>query len=76
LLSYTIFILGEAILAWSFNHEEEIKSELVETRDKKIGIRTNNKKKGRQSLWKEAHPQEGANYLAPKSKKIMIEISL
>lgn len=59
---------GEAILAWSFNQDGENKAELIEMRDKNMGISTEQKRKERENLVKEAHPQEGVNQLASKFK--------
>lgn len=57
---------GEAILAWSFNHDGEVKPNLVENRDKNMGISTMQKRKEREDLLNEAHPQVGVNHLAAK----------
>lgn len=59
---------GEAILAWSFNHDGETKSELMKTRDKSMSVCVEQKKKERMELVKEAHPQAGVNHLALKFK--------
>jgi hypothetical protein len=60
---------GDAILAWSFNHEGEAKAEMIETRDKNMDISTTKKRESRQDLIEKAHPQNGVNYLASKFKK-------
>ncbi len=54
---------GDAILAWSFNHDGEVKPDLIETRDKNMGINTSNKKKEREHLVHDAHPQKGVDLL-------------
>lgn len=62
---------GEAILAWSFNHDDEAKPELIANRDNKIQLNGEKKRKERESLIKEAHPQAGVNYLASKFKGLL-----
>lgn len=55
--------LGEAILAWSFNHDGEAKPQLVENRDKRMGIRTEEIRTERRDLIPMAHPQVGVDAL-------------
>lgn len=54
---------GDAILAWSFNHNGEIKPNMVPTRDQNMRIDTLKKSEERQDLLDYAHPQEGVNKL-------------
>ena len=55
--------LGEASLAWSFSRDGEIKPELVEQRDRELGIDTAARRKARQDLVPLARPQEGVDAL-------------
>lgn len=55
--------LGEPRLAWSFNHDGEIRPGLIEQRDKHFGTNTQEKQNSRQDLAALAKPQEGENAL-------------
>jgi hypothetical protein len=55
--------LGDAILAWSFNHDGEVKPELVESRDRNMGISTASKRKERDFLKNDVNHTEGENIL-------------
>ncbi len=58
--------LGEPMLAWSFNRDGEAIPGLVETRDKKLGLDTAQKRKKRADLKKFANPQSGVDDLKGK----------
>jgi hypothetical protein len=58
--------LGDAHLAWSFNHDGETNPKLVEKRDSTMKIDTSDKRKNRQDLIPAAHPQSGVEDLAGK----------
>lgn len=58
--------LGDPKLAWSFNHEGEAKAELIEKRDQRLGIDTEEKRRRRQDLVELAHPQDGVDALKGK----------
>ena len=53
--------LGPAILAWSFNHDGEVKPEMVKSRDQNLDVDTEKNKQDRRDLAKYAHPQEGSD---------------
>lgn len=53
--------LGDPMLAWSFNHDGEVKPGLVERRDKEMGIDSNKLKSERKDLLSAAHPQGGVD---------------
>ena len=55
--------LGEPRLAWSFNRFGEAKKELVENRDQRMNIDTEERRKGRQDLVPLARPQFGVDAL-------------
>ncbi|HEU4655121.1 MAG TPA: OBAP family protein [Steroidobacteraceae bacterium] len=55
--------LGAPMLAWSFNHDGEAKPGLIETRDKRMGVDTNEKLRDRADLQSLAHPQSGVDDL-------------
>jgi Protein of unknown function (DUF1264) len=55
--------LGEPALAWSFNRFGEAAPGLVETRDQRMGIDTEERRRQRQDLLELAHPQEGVDAL-------------
>lgn len=55
--------LGEASLAWSFNRDGEAKPDLIESRDRALGIDTAARRKARQDLVPLARPQEGVDEL-------------
>jgi hypothetical protein len=56
--------LGEPALAWSFNRFGEAAPGLVESRDDRMGISTEGRRRQRQDLVELAHPQEGVDALA------------
>jgi len=58
--------LGEPMLAWSFNRDGEAKPGLVQDRDKKLGIDTEETRRERQNLVKLAKPQSGVDALKGK----------
>jgi hypothetical protein len=55
--------LGEPALAWSFNRFGEAAPGLVESRDERMGISTEDRRRHRQDLVDMAHPQEGVDAL-------------
>ena len=55
--------LGEPRLAWSFNRIGEAKEGLVESRDKRMDINTEERRKARQDLVPLAKPQDGVDAL-------------
>jgi hypothetical protein len=55
--------LGEPALAWSFNRFGEAAPGLVESRDQRMGIDTEERRRQRQDLIELAHPQEGVDAL-------------
>lgn len=55
--------LGEPALAWSFNRFGEAKPGLVETRDARMGISTEERRQSRQDLVPLARPQAGVDAL-------------
>ena len=55
--------LGEPALAWSFNRLGEAAPGLVERRDERMGISTEERRRQRQDLIETAHPQEGVDAL-------------
>jgi hypothetical protein len=55
--------LGEPALAWSFNRFGEAAPGLVESRDERMGIDTEERRRQRQDLIELAHPQEGVDAL-------------
>jgi hypothetical protein len=55
--------LGEPALAWSFSRFGEAAPELVESRDARMGISTEDRRRQRQDLIDLAHPQEGVDAL-------------
>ena len=54
---------GEPALAWSFNRFGEAAPGLVESRDQRMGIDTEERRRQRQDLIELAHPQEGVDAL-------------
>jgi hypothetical protein len=58
--------LGEPKLAWSFNRIGEAKKELVESRDERMNIQTEERRKARQDLIPLAKPQQGVDALKGK----------
>lgn len=58
--------LGEPMLAWSFNREGEAAPGLVEARDRRMGVSTADKRKGRGDLVPLARPQAGVDDLKGK----------
>jgi hypothetical protein len=55
--------LGEPALAWSFSRMGEARPELVEQRDQKLGISTEERRSARQDLLPLARPQAGVDAL-------------
>jgi hypothetical protein len=55
--------LGEPALAWSFNRFGEAQPQLVEQRDQKLGISTEERRQSRQDLVPLARPQSGVDAL-------------
>jgi Protein of unknown function (DUF1264) len=55
--------LGEPALAWSFNRFGEDAPGLVESRDERMGISTEERRAQRQDLTELAHPQDGVDAL-------------
>jgi hypothetical protein len=55
--------LGEPALAWSFNRFGEIRPGLVEERDRKLGVRTDERREARQDLVPLARPRRGVDAL-------------
>jgi hypothetical protein len=55
--------LGEPALAWSFSRFGEAAPGLVESRDERMGISTEERRRERQDLVELAHPQEGVDAL-------------
>jgi hypothetical protein len=55
--------LGEPALAWSFNRFGEDAPGLVESRDGRMGISTEERRRQREDLLELAHPQEGVDVL-------------
>jgi hypothetical protein len=58
--------LGDAMLAWSFSRDGEPKPGLVEERDKRMSISTEQKRRDRQDLRELARPQQGVDDLKAK----------
>jgi hypothetical protein len=56
--------LGEPALAWSLNRFGEAAPGLVDSRDRRMGISTQERRRQRQDLTDLAHPQEGVDALA------------
>ncbi|MDQ2695506.1 MAG: OBAP family protein [Pseudomonadota bacterium] len=55
--------LGVPRLAWSFNRFGEARPELIENRDRRLGTRTEERRRERQDLVPLARPQEGVDAL-------------
>jgi hypothetical protein len=55
--------LGEPMLAWSFNRFGEAEPGLVESRDRRVDISTEERRRQRQDLIEMAHPQQGVDVL-------------
>jgi hypothetical protein len=60
--------LGAPHLAWSFNHDGEVKPELVQELEARFKVSTSEKRKTRADLVKLAKPQEGVEALKGKFK--------
>lgn len=60
---------GEAILAWSFNHDNQAKAEMFIHRDQTMEIDSYEKRQQREDLSQYTHPQGGVNYLKSKFPK-------
>jgi hypothetical protein len=57
--------LGPATLEWSYNADGEAPRGLIEQRDRRFGISTDQKRMDRTDIAGLAHPQEGVDALAP-----------
>jgi hypothetical protein len=55
--------LGEPHLAWSFNRDGEAEPGWIEERDRRMGTNTSERRKQRQDLAGQAHPQSGVDDL-------------
>lgn len=55
--------LGEPELAWSFNRDGEVDPELIQRRDERMRVDTEQKRQDRQSLVEFANPQHGVDLL-------------
>lgn len=55
--------LGTPHLAWSFNHDGEIESGMIRSRDSRMNVNTNHKRQQRADLAQNARPQVGVNVL-------------
>jgi hypothetical protein len=53
--------LGEPMLAWSFGRDGELRPELLEARDKRMKVNSNEKRRDRANLESMAHPQSGVD---------------
>ncbi|HSO43862.1 MAG TPA: OBAP family protein [Rhodospirillales bacterium] len=58
--------LGEPALAWSFNRFGEARQELIDERDRRMGVESEKLREARQDLLPLAHPQAGVNALKGK----------
>jgi hypothetical protein len=56
--------LGPPALAWSFNRSGEARPGLVEERDRRMGISTEERRRAREGLIPLARPQAGVDALA------------
>lgn len=65
---------GEPALAWSFNHDGEVKPELEKKLEKKFEISFKDKRRRRKELVKDAHPQVGVNDLKKKFPGKLVDI--
>lgn len=61
--------LGEPMIAWSFNRDNEAKPGLVEQRDQGFGIKSSDKRTNRQDLKGLATPQSGVNELSERFQR-------
>lgn len=66
--------LGEPMLAWSFNHDEEALPGLVEQRDQQMNVSTFETRKNRQDLIQLAEPQCGVNAIADRFEGVIQSI--
>lgn len=55
--------MGEPMLAWSFNRDGEAAAGLVEQRDKRLGVRSADRRAERAELRPRARPQQGVDAL-------------
>lgn len=66
--------LGPSRLAWSFNRDGEVNPDLIQQRDKALGVNTGQIRRARKSLQDLAHPQQGVDALkgqfGPQEKEI------
>ncbi len=56
--------VGEPELAWSFNADGEAPDALIQARERRLGIDLDEVRRERQSLVRDANPQEGVNAMA------------
>lgn len=56
--------IGPAMLAWSFNADGELPDALIEQRDKRMNIDSQQKKEARKDMLGAVHPQHGVSTLA------------
>ncbi|MFZ3286740.1 MAG: OBAP family protein [Telluria sp.] len=66
--------LGEPLLAWSFNRDGEAMPGLVEARDKRMDIKTAQKRRQRADLLPLAKPQSGVDELKGKFPRPTLDI--
>ncbi len=55
--------MGPPMLAWSFSRDGEARPQLIQARDRAMGISTEERRAARQDLVPLAHPQEGVDAL-------------
>lgn len=55
---------GDAMLAWSFNRDGELRTKLLEERDRKLNVSTIDKRRSRADLVTLARPQQGVDALS------------
>lgn len=55
--------IGEPLLAWSFVRDGEALQEMIDRRDHTFDVSTEARRKARQDLVRDAHPQEGVDTL-------------
>jgi hypothetical protein len=58
--------MGPAQLAWSFNHDGELRPDMLKRRDQEMNIDTAKKRQEREDLAREAHAQQGVDALKGK----------
>lgn len=60
--------MGDALLAWSFNHDGETKDGLIEERDARLGVRTEEKKEARKGMERYMKKQKGEDHFLKKEE--------